>query len=65
MQRIRWLADHDVPTIHLSIGIEPLGVECDRIHVITDPAQALDQIAADTVAALTAATRRRPTPTTT
>ena len=61
VQRIRWLADHDVPTIHLSIGIEPLGVECDRIHVITDPAQALDQIAADTIAALTAATRRRPT----
>ena len=59
--RIRWLADHDVPTIHLSIGIEPLGVECDRIHVITDPAQALDHIAADTIAALTAATRRRPT----
>ena len=25
VQRIRWLADHDVPTIHLSIGIEPLG----------------------------------------
>ena len=63
--RIRWLADHDVPTIHLSIGIEPLGVECDRIHVITDPAQALDQIAADTIAALKAATRRRPTQTTT
>ena len=61
VQRIRWLADHDVPTIHLSIGIEPLGVECDRIHVITDPAQALDQIAADTVAALKAATHRRPT----
>ena len=61
VQRIRWLADHDVPTIHLSIGIEPLGVECDRIHVITDPAQALDQIAADTVAALTAAAHRRPT----
>ena len=63
--RIRWLADHDVPTIHLSIGIEPLGVECDRIHVITDPAQALDHIAADTVAALRAATRRRPTQITT
>jgi Mg-chelatase subunit ChlD len=60
VQRIRWLAEHDVPTIHLSIGIEPLGVECDRIHVITDPAQALDQIAADTIAALHARTRPRP-----
>ena len=36
-------------------------VECDRIHVITDPAQALDHIAADTVAALRARTRTRPT----
>ena len=59
--RIRWLADHDVPTIHLSIGIAPLSVECDRIHVITDPAQALDHIAADTVAALRARTRPRST----
>ena len=64
--RIRWLAEHDVPTIHLSIGIAPLSVECDRIHVITDPAQALDHIAADTVAALRArtrhATRQHPPP---
>ena len=56
--RIRWLAEHGVATIHLSIGIAPLSVECDRIHVITDPAQALDQIAADTVAALRARPRR-------
>jgi Mg-chelatase subunit ChlD len=54
VERIRWLAEHDIPTIHLSIGIEPLGVDCDRIHVITDPAHALDQIAADTIAALRA-----------
>ena len=59
--RVRWLAEHNVPTIHLSIGIAPLSVECDRIHVITDPAQALDHIAADTVAALRARTRTRPT----
>jgi Mg-chelatase subunit ChlD len=59
VERIRCLAEHDVPTIHLSIGIEPLGVECDRVHVITDPAQALDQIAADTIAALHARTRPR------
>jgi hypothetical protein len=61
--RIRWLADHDVPTIHLALGIAPLGVECDRIHVITDPAQALDHIAADTIAALRNRTRRRSTTT--
>ena len=47
--KIRWLAEHDVPTIHLSIAIAPLSVECDRIVVITDPAQALDHVAADTV----------------
>jgi hypothetical protein len=57
VERIRWLAAQGVPTIHLSIGMAPLSVECDRITVITDPAQALDQIAADTVAALRA--RRR------
>ena len=59
VERIRWLAELGVPTIHLSIGIAPLSVECDRITVITDPAQALDHIAADTVAAL-AARHRRP-----
>ena len=52
VERIRWLAELGVPTVHLSIGIAPLSVECDRITVITDPAQALDHIAADTVAAL-------------
>ena len=60
VQRIRWLVEHKVPTIHLSIGIAPLSVECDRIQVITDPAQALDQIAADPVTALQARTRARP-----
>jgi Mg-chelatase subunit ChlD len=58
VERIRELAELGVPTIHLSIGIAPLSVECDRITVITDPAQALDHIAADTVAALTARQRR-------
>jgi hypothetical protein len=62
VEKVRRLGEHGVPTIHLSIGIEPLGVECDRIHVITDPADALDRIAADTVSALQAATRRRPAP---
>ena len=61
VQKIRWLAEHAVPTIHLSIGIAPLSVECDRITVITDPADALDHVAADTVAALRAARApRRP-----
>jgi hypothetical protein len=58
VERIRRLVELGVPTIHLSIGIAPLSVECDRITVITDPAQALDHIAADTVAALTARQRR-------
>jgi hypothetical protein len=58
VERIRRLAEGGVPTIHLSIGMAPLSVECDRITVITDPAQALDHIAADTVAALTARQRR-------
>ena len=58
VERIRELAELGVPTIHLSIGIAPLSVECDRITVITDPAQALDHIAADTVAALAARRRR-------
>jgi Mg-chelatase subunit ChlD len=59
VNKIRRLAEHDVPTIHLSLGIAPLSVECDRIVVITDPAQALDHVAADTVAALQAASGRR------
>jgi len=58
VERISELAGLGVPTIHLSIGIAPLSVQCDRITVITDPAQALDHIAADTVAALTARQRR-------
>lgn len=57
VERIRRLAELGVPTIHLSIRIAPLSVECDRITVITDPAQALDHIAADTVAALRARPR--------
>ena len=54
VERIRSLAELGVPIVHLSIGIAPLSVECDRITVITDPAQALDHIAADTLAALAA-----------
>ncbi len=61
VQKIRWLAEQAVPTIHLSIGIAPLSVECTRITVIADPADALDHVATDTVAALRAARApRRP-----
>jgi Mg-chelatase subunit ChlD len=56
--RIRELAGQGVPTIHLAIGSAPLSVEADRIVVIDDPAEALDRIAEDTVAALGAAARR-------
>jgi uncharacterized MAPEG superfamily protein len=59
VERILALAELGVPTIHLSIGIAPLSVQCDRITVISDPAQALDHTAADTVAAL-AVHHRRP-----
>lgn len=61
VERIRWLAGHGVPTIHIAIGVAPLSVEADRVVVISDPADALDQIAADTVGALRAATGRRRT----
>jgi hypothetical protein len=61
VQKIRWLAELGVPTIHLSIGAEPLSVEATRICVLSDPADGLDLIAQHTVEALTAAHRRRPT----
>jgi Mg-chelatase subunit ChlD len=60
VERIRALRAHGVPTIHISIGAEPLSVEADRIVVISDPADALDRIAADTVSALRAAGRPAP-----
>jgi hypothetical protein len=59
VERIRWLAGQGVPTVHLAIGCAPLSVEADRIVVISDPADALDLIAADTVSALRAAGGRR------
>jgi hypothetical protein len=61
VERIRALRAHGVPTIHLAIETEPLSVEADRIVVISDPAEVLDRIAGDTVAALRTATApRRP-----
>jgi Mg-chelatase subunit ChlD len=62
VQKIRWLAELGAPTIHLSIGAEPLSVEASRICVLTDPADGLDVIAQHTVDALTAAHRRRASP---
>jgi hypothetical protein len=61
VHKIRWLAELGVPTIHLSIGAEPLSVEATRICVLSDPADGLDLIAQHTVEALTTAHRRRPT----
>ena len=52
--KIRELHDAGVPTIHLSIGMPPLSVEASAIRVITDPADAFDHIAGDTVDALRA-----------
>jgi hypothetical protein len=60
VQNIRWLGELGAPTIHLSIGAEPLSVEASRICVLTDPADGLDVIAQHTVEELTAAHRRRP-----
>jgi hypothetical protein len=54
VQKIRWLAELGVPTIHLSIGAEPLSVEASRICVLSDPADGLDVIAQHTVEALSA-----------
>jgi Mg-chelatase subunit ChlD len=61
VQKIRWLAELGAPTVHLSIGAEPLSVEASRVCVLTDPADGLELIAQHTVDALTAAHRRRPT----
>jgi len=58
VERIRELRVRGVPAIHISIGAEPLSVDADRIVVIDDPADALDRIADDTVAALRATAGR-------
>jgi hypothetical protein len=59
VQKIRWLAELDVPTIHLSIGAKPLSVEASRVCVLSDPADGLNVIAEHTVDALTAAHRQQ------
>jgi Mg-chelatase subunit ChlD len=59
VHKIRELKALGVRTLHISIAMAPLSVECDRISVITDPADAMDIIARDTVEALRAAARPR------
>ena len=58
-RRPAWLREQGVPTLHISIGpLAPLSVDADRISVISDPADALDIVARDTVDALKTAARR-------
>jgi Mg-chelatase subunit ChlD len=52
MEKIQWLAKLGVPTIHLAMLHPPLSVLASRISVISDPADALAVVAADTVLAL-------------
>jgi hypothetical protein len=59
VQKVRELRDLGVPVVHISIGLEPLSVEAGKVVTITDPAAAMDIVAADTVAALSARRRRR------
>ena len=59
VNKIHELRDLGAPTLHISIGIQPLSVDADRITVIQDPAEAMDIVAADTVEALRARRRRR------
>lgn len=52
VQRIKDYAQLGVPTIHLSIGVEPLALQASEIVVIDDADQAALQIADRTAAAL-------------
>jgi hypothetical protein len=61
VKKIRQLRELGVPVVHISIAVPPLSVEADRVVTISDPATAMDIVATDTVAALQARTRRRPT----
>lgn len=47
--KIEWLMNAGVPVIHIALLHEPLSVQASRISVITDPADALEIVAADTV----------------
>jgi hypothetical protein len=60
LEKIHELRDDlGVPVVHISIGLEPLSVNADKVVTITDPATAMDIVAADTVAALRARRGRR------
>jgi hypothetical protein len=59
VRKIRDLAELAVPTIHISIGIEPLSVEASRVCVIVDPADVSEIIGRETVDALQAKRGRR------
>ncbi len=52
MAKVQWLASIGVPTIHISMFVEPLSVLASRISVIRDPADALRVVAEDSVALL-------------
>lgn len=59
VKRIRALKSRGIPTYHLSIGaLPPLGVECDEIFRLEDPASVMDVIARHTVEALRKPPRR-------
>jgi len=63
VQRIHELREVGVPTNHIAIGPrEPLSVDADRVSLITDPADAMSIVAADTVALLGAYARQRQRP---
>jgi Mg-chelatase subunit ChlD len=47
--KIEWLMSVGVPVIHIALLHEPLSVQASRITVITDPADALEVVATDTV----------------
>jgi hypothetical protein len=60
VERIHELREVGVPTNHIAIGpLEPLSVDADRISLITDPADALSIVAADSVELLAAYARHR------
>jgi Mg-chelatase subunit ChlD len=59
VKKVRELRELGVPVVHISIGLEPLSVEADKVVTITDPAAAMDIVAADTLAALRARRRGR------
>jgi hypothetical protein len=59
VKRIRELQDGGVPVVHIAIGaFPPLSVEASRVVLVSDPADALDLIAYETVEALKARRRR-------